>query len=193
MFRIAVGRLPFVAKEPTEYLPLHLYKKPPALGDAVPGTPAELEQLYEMLLEKIAAKRVTADEALAFLRAKVRPALNLPPKGGAAVGEGTPGSGALPPMPELPAVPELPTTPPLPQLPGQDDGAAPEDGPRKGRSSDRLIARPKTLNHGGGSNTGLKVAVALAVVGALVVVTLVGLAAADVTYIPFLSDLFHGE
>lgn len=74
IFRIATNRLPFVAREPTEFLPHHLYSKPPSLREAVPDAPAELEELYYKLLEKVPGERFqTAADALAFLRERVEP------------------------------------------------------------------------------------------------------------------------
>ncbi len=76
IFRIATGRLPFVAKTPDEFLPMHLYKKPPPLRELLPDAPAELEAFTGRLLEKAPTKRfASADEALVDLRQKVRPAL----------------------------------------------------------------------------------------------------------------------
>jgi serine/threonine-protein kinase len=76
IYRIATGRLPFVAKTPDEYLPMHLYKKPPPLREVLPDSPPELEAFALRLLEKAPAKRPKdAGEALAELREKVRPAL----------------------------------------------------------------------------------------------------------------------
>lgn len=76
IYRIATGRLPFVAKTPDEYLPMHLYKKPPPLREVLPDSPAELEAFALRLLEKAPGKRPKdATEALAELREKVRPAL----------------------------------------------------------------------------------------------------------------------
>src|SRR5690606_27044326 len=87
IFRIATGRLPFQAKEPTEYLPMHLYNKPPPLRALLPDAPAELEEFVARLLEKVASKRFqTAGEALEFLRTRVRPVVcpDAPLPGGAA-------------------------------------------------------------------------------------------------------------
>lgn len=76
IFRIATGRLPFVAKEPTEYLPMHLYTKPPSLSSVLPSAPPELGEMVAKLLEKVPSKRFqSANEVLEFLRTKVRPAL----------------------------------------------------------------------------------------------------------------------
>ncbi|MGE0708207.1 MAG: serine/threonine-protein kinase [Planctomycetota bacterium] len=133
IFRIAAGRLPFAAKEPTEYLPMHLYKKPPKLREMIPHAPEALEEFVDRLLKKVPDDRFAdTHECLAFFRQMVWPAV-LP-------GEPIPGSGAsggavaapaldLPPAPELPPTlaPSPPLSPlapppplaPLPPLPGE--------------------------------------------------------------------------
>ena len=74
IYRIATGRLPFVAKEASEFLPMHLYQKPPLLREGRPDAPEPLERLVAWLLEKLPSRRPqTATEALALLRAEVRP------------------------------------------------------------------------------------------------------------------------
>ncbi|MCO5168983.1 MAG: serine/threonine protein kinase [Planctomycetes bacterium] len=76
IFRIATGRLPFVARTPDEYLPMHLYKKPPLLRELLPDAPPELESFAARLLEKAPGKRFPdAGEAVVALREQVRPAL----------------------------------------------------------------------------------------------------------------------
>lgn len=76
IYRVAVGRLPFVARKADQFLQLHLYSSPPSLRAAVPSTPPALEELYLKLLAKLPENRVqTAREALAWLRERVIPEL----------------------------------------------------------------------------------------------------------------------
>ncbi|RMG11066.1 MAG: serine/threonine protein kinase [Planctomycetota bacterium] len=84
IFRLATGRLPFVAREPSEYLPMHLYNKPPSLRSVLPEAPQELEDFVQKLLAKLPADRFqSAAEALEVLERVVRPAVC----GGAPAGE----------------------------------------------------------------------------------------------------------
>ncbi|MBX3471895.1 MAG: protein kinase [Planctomycetes bacterium] len=125
IFRIATGRLPFVAKTPDEYLPMHLYKKPPLLRELLPDAPPELEAFTGRLLEKAPSKRFSdAGEALAALRAQVRPALLREglidgpapaPAAAATVGERTPG-GVETTAQDRGAVPFAPTPGPSDQV-----------------------------------------------------------------------------
>ncbi len=139
IFRIATGRLPFQAKEPTEYLPMHLYNKPPPLRALLPEAPAELEEFVAKLLEKVASKRFqTAAEALEFLRTRVRPMVcpdaPLPESSGAAAPASEPAPAlAEPALAEptqvvpLPSAPlPLPSVPPPPPLPGAPEPSAAE-------------------------------------------------------------------
>jgi serine/threonine protein kinase len=82
LFRMTTGKLPFACKDPMEYLPKHLYEKPPVPSQFKPERkiPPELDQLILHLLEKNPDKRYqTADEVLDFLRQKVRPAVQPKP------------------------------------------------------------------------------------------------------------------
>ncbi|MBL4846847.1 MAG: serine/threonine protein kinase, partial [Planctomycetes bacterium] len=74
MFRVLTGRLPFVAKAPTEYLPMHLYQKPPKLREVLPDAPVSLEFMVDKLLAKLPDQRYQSSaEALAFLREHIWP------------------------------------------------------------------------------------------------------------------------
>jgi serine/threonine-protein kinase len=77
-FRMVTGKLPFSCKDPMEYLPKHLYAKPPVPSEFLPGrgiTP-ELDALILKLLEKRPEARFqTAGEVLVALREKVRPSV----------------------------------------------------------------------------------------------------------------------
>ena len=115
--RVATGRLPFVAKDPNEFLPMHLYKKPPLLRELLPDAPVEMEAFVSRLLEKAPNKRTpSAADALVELRQKVMPALGLSGGlngGGQAAPAPTtaqpPGLTATPPPASLPAIPAMPT------------------------------------------------------------------------------------
>jgi serine/threonine-protein kinase len=77
-FRMVTGKLPFSCKDPMEYLPKHLYTKPPVPSEYVPGkgiTP-ELDRMILKMLEKRPEQRhQTAGEVLDELRTKVRPSV----------------------------------------------------------------------------------------------------------------------
>ncbi|MCA8923145.1 MAG: protein kinase [Planctomycetes bacterium] len=76
IYRVAVGRLPFLARKADQFLQLHLYSTPPSLRAAVPSTPPALEELYLKLLAKLPENRIqTAREALNWLRERVIPEL----------------------------------------------------------------------------------------------------------------------
>ncbi|MEZ6188674.1 MAG: serine/threonine-protein kinase [Planctomycetota bacterium] len=76
IYRVAVGRLPFLARKADQFLQLHLYSTPPSLRAAVPSTPPALEELYLKLLAKLPENRIqTAREALAWVRERVLPEL----------------------------------------------------------------------------------------------------------------------
>ena len=78
-FRMVTGKLPYSCKDPMEYLPKHLYEKPPVPSVFAPskGIPKELDQLILKLLEKRPESRYqTAAEVLEDLRRRVRPALS---------------------------------------------------------------------------------------------------------------------
>ncbi len=111
--RVATGRLPFVAKDPNEFLPMHLYKKPPLLRELLPDAPVEMEAFVSRLLEKAPSKRTpSAADALVELRTKVMPALGLSGGlngGGQAPQAPVPAPVATPPPASLPAVPAMPT------------------------------------------------------------------------------------
>lgn len=146
IFRVVTGRLPFVAKAPTEYLPMHLYQKPPKLREVLPSAPESLEFMVDKLLAKVADHRYqTAGEALAFLREHVWPAV-LPdePVPGSPEAEAAAAAAAAPPPPDLPAPAPLPGVPaPLP-LPGAPppppsyDPLAPPPAPPPSLSTDNL-------------------------------------------------------
>jgi serine/threonine protein kinase len=155
IFRVVTGRLPFVAKAPTEYLPMHLYQKPPRLREVLPTAPEAVEFMVDKLLAKVADNRYqSAAEALAFLREHVWPAV-LPdePVPGSPEAEAAKAAAeaaaaapppAAPPPPDLPAPPPLPGVPaPLP-LPGAPpsppsyDPLAPPPAPPPSLSADNL-------------------------------------------------------
>ena len=137
IYRLAANRLPFVAREASEFLPLHLYSKPPSLLEIAPDTPPALEAFYYKLLEKIPGQRYqTAEEALEVLRREVKPALGL--------------GGALPPVTD-PEVTEITTgqpaaaveAPPGPAPAAADqDATIPPDFARKGPPADRAETTP---------------------------------------------------
>jgi eukaryotic-like serine/threonine-protein kinase len=113
LYRLITGRLPFTAREPTEFLTMHLYEKPPSLREAVPEVPEALEQLYLKMLEKLPKNRIaTAHEALEWLRTKVRPALGMPQAravldGGSEIGPIPTDDGASAPLPAPPPMPDF--------------------------------------------------------------------------------------
>ena len=81
LFRMVTGKLPFSCKDPMEYLPKHLYTKPPVPSEFVPALkiPRELDSLILRLLEKMPEQRYAkAEDVLADLRMRVRPALGGP-------------------------------------------------------------------------------------------------------------------
>jgi len=119
IFRVVTGRLPFVAKAPTEYLPMHLYQKPPKLREVLPTAPEALEFMVDKLLAKVADQRYqSAAEALAFLREHVWPAV-IPdePVPGSPQAEAAAAAAAAGPPPAAPPPPDLPAPPPLPGVP----------------------------------------------------------------------------
>ena len=137
IFRIATGRLPFVAKAPTEYLPMHLYQKPPKLREVLPAAPESLELMVDTLLAKIPEQRYESTaHALAFLREKVWPEV-LP---GVAV-PGSPEAAAVvvaPPAPLAPP-PQADFAPPPPApLPASFDPLAPPSGQDHAQAPDSL-------------------------------------------------------
>jgi serine/threonine-protein kinase len=78
-FRMVTGKLPYSCKDPMEYLPKHLYEKPPVPSVFAPskGIPKELDQMVLKLLEKRPEARYqTAAEVLEDLRRRVRPSLS---------------------------------------------------------------------------------------------------------------------
>src|SRR5581483_3619184 len=105
-FRMVTGKLPFSCKDPMEYLPKHLYTKPPVPSEHTPGkgiTP-ELDRMILKLLEKRPESRYqTAAEVIEDLRKLVRPSL----KNGAAASGGSGGgdvwSSAEATKPNMPA------------------------------------------------------------------------------------------
>lgn len=142
IYRVAVGRLPFVARKADQFLQLHLYSSPPSLRAAVPSTPPALEELYLKLLAKLPENRIqTAREALSWLRERVIPELE--EHGGRdEVLAAAAGPGARPTRPEFdPALlgtsneatkPLTADPPPLPVAPAGGDPfevTAPMDAP----------------------------------------------------------------
>ncbi len=87
-FRMVTGKLPFSCKDPMEYLPKHLYTKPPVPSEHTPnkGITPELDRMILKLLEKRPeARHQTAQEVLEDLRKNVRPSIK-----GAAAPSGAP-------------------------------------------------------------------------------------------------------
>jgi len=87
LFRMTTGKLPFTCKDPMEYLPKHLYEKPPVPSVFAPdrGITPELDKVMLKLLEKRADSRYqTAAEVLSDIRTKVRPSLGNSGPAGAA-------------------------------------------------------------------------------------------------------------
>jgi serine/threonine-protein kinase len=87
LFRMTTGKLPFSCKDPMEYLPKHLYEKPPIPSVFAPdrGITPELDKVMLKLLEKRADTRYqTAAEVLSDIRTKVRPSLGNSGPAGAA-------------------------------------------------------------------------------------------------------------
>ena len=119
IYRVAANRLPFVAKEASEFLPLHLYSRPPSLKEIAPQTPPALEELYYSLLEKLPNKRIaSAAAALELLRTRVRPAL------GGSAPAGPDGEATVAGVAPEQQLTSAETTSPWPRAEGQGGGAA---------------------------------------------------------------------
>jgi serine/threonine protein kinase len=132
LFRIVTGKLPFTCKEAMEYLPKHLYERPPVPSQFTPERkiPPELDAVILRLLSKLPAQRfASAEEVKAEIAAKVRPVLPALP---------TSASTAKPiTVPDIP--PELEVTSRMPS-----SGAAPAPAPSKTPSSPRAPAAVPT-------------------------------------------------
>lgn len=68
LFELLAGRLPFLAKDPGEYIVLHMYELPPAVGSVVPGCPPALAILVDSMLDKQPERRPAMSAVLRALR-----------------------------------------------------------------------------------------------------------------------------
>ncbi len=68
LFEMLVGRAPFVAAEPGEYLAMHMLQPPPRLSDFVPNLPPPLIEMGWKMLAKEPTERPTMAQVADMLR-----------------------------------------------------------------------------------------------------------------------------
>ena len=68
LFELLAGRLPFLAKDPGEYIVLHMYEPAPPLGSLVPSSSPSLQTLVDSMLDKTPERRPAMSAVVRVLR-----------------------------------------------------------------------------------------------------------------------------
>lgn len=68
LFEMLAGRLPFIAKDPGEFIVMHMYEPAPSLASVMPGANPVLQALVDSMLDKNPERRPAMTDVLRTLR-----------------------------------------------------------------------------------------------------------------------------